>query len=130
MTLMTRKEPVSRRPLPPEERLETIADLLLARLGDEHPGLLDGDRSWTWDEVVRESAARAAWAEALRDPAKPFHIGVLLENHPEFIFWLGAGALAGATIVGINRTRSGEYLEQEVRPIGRASGRERGWQYV
>ncbi|NYG59930.1 fatty-acyl-CoA synthase [Nocardioides daedukensis] len=115
MTSMTRKEPVSRPQLPQEERLETIADLLLARLGDEHPGLLDGDRSWTWDEVVRESAARAAWAEALRDPAKPFHIGVLLENHPEFIFWLGAGALAGATIVGINSTRSGEYLEQEVR---------------
>ncbi|MDT0203136.1 AMP-binding protein [Nocardioides sp. AE5] len=112
-----REGPRSRPPVPDEERLETIADLLLARLGDDHPGLIDGGDRWTWDEVVRESAARAAWARKLRDPDKPFHIGVLLENHPEFIFWLGAGALAGATIVGINSTRSGDYLEQEVRHV-------------
>ncbi|QIX25629.1 AMP-binding protein [Nocardioides sp. JQ2195] len=111
----TRKLPRSRPQVPPEERLETIADLLLARVGDEHPGLLDGDSSWTWDEVVRESAARAGWLDELRDPSKPFHVGVLLENHPEFLFWLGGAALAGATVVGINNTRSGEYLEQEVR---------------
>ncbi|WP_217996930.1 AMP-binding protein [Nocardioides jensenii] len=110
-----KKEPISHPPVPMEERLGTIADALLARLGDDHPGLLDGDTTWTWDEVVRESAARAAWAQELRDPERPFHIGVLLENHPEFILWLGAGALAGATIVGINHTRSGDYLEQEVR---------------
>jgi fatty-acyl-CoA synthase len=110
-----KKVPTSRPPVPVEERLETIADLLLARVGDEHPGLLDGDRSWTWDEVVRESAARGAWAEELRQPEKPFHVGILLENHPEFLFWLGGAALVGATVVGINNTRSGEYLEQEVR---------------
>ncbi|WP_082620894.1 AMP-binding protein [Nocardioides sp. Soil796] len=113
--ITAKKAPVGRPQVPAEERLETIADLLLARLGDEHPGLLDGDSSWTWDEVVRESAARAAWAEELRDPERPFHIGILLDNQPEFIFWLGAAALAGATVVGINSTRSGDYLEQEVR---------------
>lgn len=115
MNAAVKKIPASRPPVPAEERLETIADLLLARVGDDHPGLLDGADVWTWDEVVRASAARASWAEQLRDADKPFHIGVLLENHPEFLFWLGAGALAGATVVGINNTRSGEYLEQEVR---------------
>ena len=63
---------------------DTIADLLLDRLGDEHPGLLSHDRSWTWDEVVRESAARAELARSLRVDG-PFHIGVLLENVPEFM---------------------------------------------
>ncbi|WP_406448193.1 AMP-binding protein [Streptomyces sp. NBC_00876] len=93
---------------------ETIADLLLARSGDDHPGLLTRERSWTWDEVVDESAARAAWAQELRTDG-PFHIGVLLDNVPEYIFWLGAAALAGAAVVGINPTRRGAELEREVR---------------
>ncbi|THA31629.1 acyl-CoA synthetase [Streptomyces sp. A1277] len=93
---------------------ETIADLLLARAGDDHPGLLTRDRSWTWDEVVEESAARAALARQLRTDG-PFHIGVLLDNVPEYVFWLGAAALAGAAVVGINPTRRGAELEREVR---------------
>lgn len=93
---------------------ETIADLLLARAGDDHVGLRTRERSWTWDEVVRESAARASWARSLRTEG-PFHIGVLLDNVPEFIFWLGGAALSGATVVGINSTRRGAQLEQEVR---------------
>lgn len=92
----------------------TLADLLLAREGDQRPGLLTRDRVWTWDEVLRESAARAAWARSLRTEG-PFHIGVLLENVPDFVFWLGGAALGGATVVGINSTRRGSHLEQEVR---------------
>ncbi|URN06331.1 AMP-binding protein [Actinomadura madurae] len=95
-------------------RDETIAAMLLARLGDDRPGLRSRDRSWTWDEVVRESAARASLARGLRRDG-PFHIGVLLENVPEYVLWLGAAALSGATVVGINPTRTGAYLEQEVR---------------
>lgn len=95
-------------------RDETIAGMLLARLGDDRPGLRSRERTWTWDEVVRESAARASLARELRQDG-PFHIGVLLENVPEYILWLGAAALSGATIVGINSTRTGSYLEQEVR---------------
>jgi len=88
--------------------------MLLARLGDDRPGLRSRERMWTWDEVVRESAARASLARELRRDG-PFHIGVLLENVPEYILWLGAAALSGATVVGINSTRTGAYLEQEVR---------------
>ncbi|WP_067461420.1 AMP-binding protein [Actinomadura macra] len=95
-------------------RDETIAGLLLARLGDDRPGLRSRGRTWTWDEVVRESAARASLARALRRDG-PFHIGVLLDNVPEYVLWLGAAALSGATVVGINSTRTGAYLEQEVR---------------
>ncbi|TDD33729.1 acyl-CoA synthetase [Actinomadura sp. KC06] len=95
-------------------RDETIAGMLLARLGDDRPGLRSRERTWTWDEVVRESAARASLARGLRQEG-PFHIGVLLENVPEYVLWLGAAALSGATIVGINSTRTGSYLEQEVR---------------
>ncbi|KAF2781836.1 AMP-binding protein [Streptomyces sp. OM5714] len=93
---------------------QTIADLLLARAGDDHPGLLNRERSWTWDEVVAESAARAALAAELRTDG-PFHIGVLLDNVPEYVFWLGGAALAGAAVVGINPTRRGAELAREVR---------------
>ncbi|MFF8596467.1 AMP-binding protein [Streptomyces sp. NPDC015220] len=93
---------------------DTIADLLLARTGDDRPGLRTRERDWTWDEVVHESAARALLARELRTDG-PFHIGILLDNVPEYVFWLGGAALAGASVVGINPTRRGSYLEEEVR---------------
>ncbi|MEN4450337.1 AMP-binding protein [Mycobacterium sp. SM3041] len=96
------------------ERREDIAALLLDRLGDERLGLRTRDQDWTWDEVVRESAARGAYAAELRADG-PFHIGVLLDNVPDFIFWLGGAALSGATIVGINPTRGNTELAGEVR---------------
>lgn len=92
---------------------DTIVDLLLDRVGDHRPGLRTRSRTWTWDEVVQESAARAELAREMRGEG-PFHIGVLLDNVPEYVFWLGAAALSGASIVGINPTRRGSALEQEV----------------
>lgn len=91
-----------------------IATMLLDRLGDERVGLRTRDRDWTWDEVVRESAARAALARSMRSDG-PFHIGVLLDNLPDFVFWLGGAALAGATVVGINPTRGAAELAEEIR---------------
>lgn len=89
-----------------------IVTMLLDRAGDHRPGLRTRERDWTWDQVVDESAARAALAQTLRGDG-PFHIGVLLDNVPDFVFWLGAAALAGATVVGINPTRgAGELREQ------------------
>ncbi len=94
----------------------TIAEMLLDRLGDEELGTRTRDRDWTWDETVRESAARGELARSMRGEG-PFHIGVLLENVPEFLFWLGGAALSGATIVGINPTRRGAELEAEIRYV-------------
>src|SRR5438046_1921461 len=42
-------------------------------------------------------------------------VGVLLENVPEFSFWLGAAALAGGVVVGINPTRRGAELARDIR---------------
>ncbi len=92
----------------------TIAALLAARAGDDHIGLRAGDDSWTWDEVVRESTTRAALFERLRLEGPP-HVGVLLDNVPEFLFWIGGAALAGAVIVGINPTRRGDELANDIR---------------
>lgn len=93
-----------------------MAEALLDRLGDTHLGVRTREQDWTWDETVRESAARGALADSLRVDG-PFHIGVLLENTPEFLFWLGGAALTGAAIVGINPTRRGAELEAEIRYV-------------
>lgn len=91
-----------------------IATMLLDRVGDQHLGLRTRERDWTWHEVVVESAARGAQAQQLRQDG-PFHIGVLLDNVPDFLFWLGGAALVGATIVGINPTRGPAEMEAEIR---------------
>lgn len=92
----------------------TAAALWRRRAGDDHVGLRFEDDSWTWSQVLDEVAVRAAWL-ARRRPDGPFHVGVLLENIPEFLFILGGAALAGATVVGVNPTRRGEELAADIR---------------
>jgi fatty-acyl-CoA synthase len=93
---------------------KTVADMIRRRRGDAATALLFEDERFTWDEHVNASATRAALASSLRRPG-PFHIGFLLENVPEASFWLGAGAVAGATMVGINPTRRGAELATDIR---------------
>ena len=108
------------RPLPgtPGPRLgpvvTTVAAMLAARAADDRTGVMDGDGRWTWREAVLEGAARGALARSLIGTDKP-HVGVLLPNGAEYLFWLNGAALAGAAIVGINPTRRGEALAADVR---------------
>ncbi|MGX1858409.1 AMP-binding protein [Dietzia sp. NPDC055340] len=99
-----------------EQRL-TFADILGRRRGDTRPGLLFEDQSFTWDEVVREAEKRAIVLHGLRREGRAFHVGVLLENVPEYLFMIGAAALAGATVVGINPTRRGTELATDIRAV-------------
>src|SRR5262250_3165583 len=94
--------------------MPTIADLLLARAEDDRPGLVFEDSIWTWREVVAACARRAHALRALRRDG-PFHVGVLLDNVPEYVFLLGGAALCGATVVGINSTRRGGELVRDIR---------------
>jgi fatty-acyl-CoA synthase len=93
--------------------VRTIAALLRAREGDGNPAVRSDAGVWSWSEMVGLSSARADWLLANRADG-PFHIGVLLDNVPEYSFWLGAAALAGATIVGINPTRRGGELARDI----------------
>jgi fatty-acyl-CoA synthase len=101
---------------PPPPR--TVRDLLRDRARDDHAALRFEDEAWSWREHVQASLDRAAWLLALRRglaPGAPFHLGVLLDNVPEYSFLLGAAAFAGACVVGINPTRRGAELARDVR---------------
>src|ERR1051325_1376318 len=93
--------------------MPVFADHVKARADDNKVALLFEDESWTYAEWVQACATRAALFEAMRVAGEP-HIGVLLDNVPDFTMWAGAAALCGATIVGINPTRRGKELARDI----------------
>jgi fatty-acyl-CoA synthase len=92
---------------------DSIAALLASRASDDIAGIRTDDASWTWAEVVAESARRAGLFHRLGVAGR--HVGVLLENVPEFVFLLGGAALSGTVVVGINPTRRGDELARDIR---------------
>ena len=60
------------------------------------------------------AAARAALLTDLLPPGAEPHVGVLLDNTPEYPLWLSAAALAGAAVAGINPTRRGPELARDI----------------
>jgi fatty-acyl-CoA synthase len=103
--------PAGEAELAPER--STVAELVRARADDDRVGLCYEDESYTYREYVGACAQRAAVLAELRRPG-PFHVGVLLDNVPEFPMWLGGAALAGAVVVGINPTRRGAELARDI----------------
>ncbi|ARF55464.1 AMP-binding protein [Streptomyces gilvosporeus] len=92
----------------------TMAELVRAQWGDHRPGVTSHEGTLTHHEVAAGAAARAAlFGELLPRGAEP-HIGVLLDNVPEYPLWLAAAALAGAAVAGINPTRRGPELARDI----------------
>jgi fatty-acyl-CoA synthase len=80
----------------------------------ERPAVKFGDRVWTHGEYVDEASR---WAQLFlsRAPTEhALHVGVLLDNTPDYLFALGGAALAGAAIVGLNHTRRDEHLLRDI----------------
>ncbi|GAB2860698.1 AMP-binding protein [Actinocorallia aurea] len=94
----------------------TFAELLTARSGDDRIGLVFEEEAHTWARVVDEARRRASLIEGLATavPGRAPHLGVLLENVPEYVYWLAAAALAGAVVVGVNPTRRGAELAADI----------------
>jgi fatty-acyl-CoA synthase len=97
------------------EGVPTVGSFVRARADDVTAGLVFEGRTWTWAEHTAEAAARAAWYAGRRPATAPPHVGVLLENVPEYSFWLAAAALGRFVLVGLNSTRQGENLAADVR---------------
>jgi fatty-acyl-CoA synthase len=93
--------------------MQTVDELIRTQAGNEHIGLVFSDRTWTHDRVLRAQAERAAALAELRAPG-PFHVALLLDNVPEYVFWMGAAALSGAVLVGGNPTHRGDELARDL----------------
>ncbi|MGX5394956.1 AMP-binding protein [Streptomyces anulatus] len=92
----------------------TVAELVRRQWGDHRPALKHGPTVLSHHQVVEGAAARAApLADLLPRGGEP-HLGVLLDNTPEFPLWLSAAALAGAAVAGINPTRRGPELARDI----------------
>jgi steroid-22-oyl-CoA synthetase len=98
----------------PGGAVPSFSEVLVARAEDDHTAILFEDETITYRTFIAEAAARAALLSAARRDG-PFHVGVLLENVPEYLYWIGGAALAGAAVVGINPTRRGAELAHDVR---------------
>jgi fatty-acyl-CoA synthase len=91
----------------------TAAELVASRVGDSGGGVIFEGRHWSWDEATAAMTEYADWLATYTEGRIP-HVGVLLDNVPEFLFLLGAGFLGGTVTVGLNSTRRGAELAGDI----------------
>lgn len=80
----------------------------------DRPAIRFEDRVWTHGDYLVESCRWANLFRSRRPDGAPFHVGVLLDNTPEYLFAFGGAAMAGATVVGLNHTRQGDALQRDI----------------
>ncbi len=97
----------------PAEAHPTVRDLVLSRADDDGLAMVFEDEQHTYREFTAGCVARAHMLLARRGEG-PFHVGMLLDNGPEYSMLLGGAALAGAAVVGINPTRQGAELARDI----------------
>ncbi len=96
------------------ERLPTVTDLLNPLVAIQDRGVRFEDSFTSWHDHLRHGAAVAAALRARLDPARPPHVGVLLENTPFFSAVLVAAGLSGIVPVGLNPVRRGDALARDI----------------
>jgi fatty-acyl-CoA synthase len=94
-----------------------LGDVLRLRAASPDAGrpfVLFEDTRLSYADVHAEACRYANLFLGLRDAGKPLHVGLLLENRPEFVFAELGTALAGGVMVGLNPTRRGPHLARDV----------------
>ena len=94
--------------------LPTVTGLVTPLTDVDDQGVYFEDTYTTWRDHIRHGAAVAAALRARLDPARPPHVGVLLQNTPVFSAVLVAAALSGIVPVGLNPVRRGAALARDV----------------
>lgn len=92
----------------------TVTELLLPLSEIDDRGVYFEDSFTSWRDHIRHGAAIAAALRERLDPARPPHVGVLLQNTPFFSATLVAGALSGIVPVGLNPVRRGAALAGDI----------------
>ena len=104
---------------------DTVRDQILRHAASDVVAIRYEDTSITWRDYLAGAGKRAgaieevlggAWTHNRHSSgARPRHVATLLENTPEMLFALAAGALGGYVTVGLNATRRGESLARDIR---------------
>jgi fatty-acyl-CoA synthase len=97
------------------------AAALLRRNGTDaataaRPAVRFDDRLITHAEFLAESIrwANLFLAQPPSTPDGVLHVGVLLDNTPDYLFALGGAALSASVVVGLNHTRRDEHLWRDI----------------
>lgn len=102
--------------LPPQAPSPSLPEALRTRVADSRDRvfLRFEDRTWTFGDTYREACRCANLFLRVRDSGRPFHVGILMDNLPEFLFSQFGCGLAGAALVGLNPTRTGSFLARDI----------------
>ncbi|GFG66162.1 long-chain-fatty-acid--CoA ligase FadD17 [Mycobacterium kubicae] len=92
----------------------TVTKLLMPLAEIDDRGIYFEDSFVSWREHLRHGAAIAAALRERLDPARPPHVGVLLQNTPFFSAVLVAAGLSGIIPVGLNPVRRGAALVRDI----------------
>lgn len=92
----------------------TVAKLLAPLADVDDRGVYFEDSFTCWRDHLRQGAAMAATLGARLDPARPPHVGVLLQNTPFFSAMLVAAGMRGIVPVGLNPVRRGAALARDI----------------
>jgi fatty-acyl-CoA synthase len=90
--------------------MTTVSSILRGRAESDAAALRFGEDVWSYRQLVEEAGRRCSLLSERLDPSRPPHIGVLLDNVPDYLFWMAAAALSGSVVVGINSTYRGDQL--------------------
>jgi fatty-acyl-CoA synthase len=104
--------PLAEVPLP-APNVEALLRRNAAEYGDR-PALHFGDHHWTHTALLSEAMSFAGLFRQRLQPDRPPHVGVLLDNTPDYVFALCGAALVGAAVSGLNHTRRGEHLGHDI----------------
>jgi len=91
----------------------TIAEHIEKHKENDDIAIVADGQAITYRRYFTECAMRANFARKTTGKFHP-HIGVMLENTPEFLYWLGACAISRSTFVALNSTHRGSELKSQV----------------
>lgn len=92
----------------------TVTQLLVPLAEIDDRGIYFEDSFTSWRDHLQHGAAIVAALRRRLDPARPPHVGVLLQNTPFFSAMLVAAGMSGIVPVGLNPVHRGAALVRDI----------------